>query len=48
MGIATQFIVKGKVKDSGVIMPAFAFDPTEIFKELEKRQILVHEKVERM
>jgi len=48
LAIATQFIVKGKVKGSGVIMPEFAFEPTEIFKELEKRQIWVHEKVERI
>jgi lysine 6-dehydrogenase len=48
MGIATQFIAKGKVKGSGVIMPEFAFDPEEIFKELEKRQISVHEKVEKI
>lgn len=42
MAIATQLIVKGKVKESGVIMPEFAFNPTEIFQELEKRQIFVH------
>ncbi|MBN2437396.1 MAG: saccharopine dehydrogenase NADP-binding domain-containing protein [Deltaproteobacteria bacterium] len=48
MGIATRFIAEGKVKGSGVIMPEFAFDPKEIFQELEKRQIFVHEKVERI
>lgn len=48
MGIATQFIVKGKVKESGVIMPEFAFNPTEIFQELEKRQIFVHVTAEKI
>ena len=46
MGIATDSIVRGKVKGYGVITPEFAFDPAEIFKELEKRRILVHEKLE--
>jgi len=42
MGIATALIAKGKVKRTGVVMPEFAFDPEEIFRELEKRQIFVH------
>ena len=29
-------------------MPEFAFEPIEIFKELEKRKIFVHEKVEKI
>lgn len=48
MSIATQFIAKGKVSSTGVIMPEFAFEPIEIFKELEKRKIFVHEKVEKI
>ena len=42
MSIAAQLIAKGKVKRTGVVMPEFAFDPEEIFRELEKRRILVH------
>jgi saccharopine dehydrogenase-like NADP-dependent oxidoreductase len=42
MGIATQLIAQGRVKRTGVVMPEFAFDPEEMFRELEKRQILVH------
>jgi hypothetical protein len=42
MGIATALIAKGKVKRTGVVVPEFAFDPEEIFRELEKRQIFIH------
>lgn len=42
MGIATRIIAEGRVKATGVVMPEFAFDPEEIFRELAKRQIFVH------
>ena len=42
MGIAAEIIARGGVKRTGVVMPEFAFDPEEIFRELEKRRILVH------
>jgi hypothetical protein len=29
----------------GVVIPEFAFDPSEVFKELKKRQIFIHEKI---
>lgn len=45
MAIATQMIAKGKVNRTGVVMPEFAFDPEEFFRELEKREILIHVKV---
>lgn len=45
MAIGTQMIVHSKAKGSGVVAPELAFDPSEVFKELEKRQILVHEKI---
>ena len=48
MGIATAMIAKGKVKLRGVVMPEFAFDPEEIFQELEKRQIFVHIRIEKL
>jgi hypothetical protein len=45
MAIGTQMIASGKVNESGVISPEFAFDPSGVFKELEKRQIFIHEKI---
>ncbi|MDP3096877.1 MAG: saccharopine dehydrogenase C-terminal domain-containing protein, partial [Syntrophales bacterium] len=42
MAIATALIAKGKVKRTGVVVPEFAFDPEEVFRELEKRQIFIH------
>ena len=42
MGIAAGIIARGGVKRTGVVMPEFAFNPEEIFRELEKRRILVH------
>ena len=46
MAIATQIISRGKVTRTGVVMPEFAFDPEEIFGELEKRQILIRIKAD--
>lgn len=46
MAIATQIIASGKVTRTGVVMPEFAFDPEEIFRELEKRQVLIHIKAD--
>jgi saccharopine dehydrogenase-like NADP-dependent oxidoreductase len=45
MAIGTQMIALGMVKEKGVVIPEFAFDPSVIFKELEKRQISIHEKI---
>ncbi|MCL5807928.1 MAG: saccharopine dehydrogenase NADP-binding domain-containing protein [Deltaproteobacteria bacterium] len=45
MAIATQIIAKGQVKYKGVVIPEFAFNPEEIFRELEKRQIFIHIKI---
>ena len=42
MAIAAQIIAKGGMQPTGVVMPEFAFDPEEIFRELEKRRILIH------
>lgn len=45
--IATEMIALGKVEEKGIIIPEEAFKkPQTFFKELEKRGILVHEKVE--
>ncbi len=45
MGIGAQIIAAGKVKATGVLAPEEAFEPSEIFSELEKRRIFVHEKI---
>jgi saccharopine dehydrogenase-like NADP-dependent oxidoreductase len=45
MGIGAQIIAQGKVKGTGVLAPEQAFEPTEIFKELAKRRIFVHEDI---
>ncbi len=42
MGIAAGIIARGGVKRTGVVTPELAFDPEEIFRELEKRRILIH------
>jgi saccharopine dehydrogenase-like NADP-dependent oxidoreductase len=45
MSIGAQLMAKGKVNRTGVLAPEEAFDPTEVFAELEKRQIFIHEKI---
>jgi saccharopine dehydrogenase-like NADP-dependent oxidoreductase len=45
MAIGTQMIVQDKVSGSGVVAPELAFEPIEVFKELEKRHIFVHEEI---
>ena len=45
MGIGTQMIMDGRAKGAGVVAPELAFDPQEVFTELEKRRIFVHEKI---
>jgi len=45
MAIATELIAKGKVKKTGVLIPEEAFEPTDIFQELEKRGIYIHEEI---
>ncbi|MDI7259537.1 MAG: EamA family transporter [Thermodesulfobacteriota bacterium] len=46
MAIGAQMIASGKVNEKGVVIPEFAFDPQEVFRELEKRQIFIHEKIQ--
>ncbi|WP_042345524.1 saccharopine dehydrogenase family protein [Bacillus massiliigorillae] len=45
MAIATEIIAKGEVEKTGVIIPEEAFDPSAIFKELEKRGIYIREEI---
>ncbi len=46
LSIGAQMIAKGKVKQKGVLPPEACFDPVEFFKELSKRGIQIHEKIE--
>jgi len=48
MAIGTQMIASDKVKVRGAVIPEWAFDPPEVFKELEKRQIFIHEKIKEL
>ena len=45
LSIGAQLIAKGRAKAIGTVFPELAFDPQEIFKELEKRKIFVHHSV---
>lgn len=46
LAIAAEQLAKGKVEKTGILIPEEAFQPEEIFKELEKRGIYMHEKWE--
>lgn len=43
LAIAAEQLAKGQVKKTGILIPEEAFDPEQIFRELEKRQIYMHE-----
>ncbi len=45
MSIGAQIIAEGKVEKAGVLAPEQAFNPTDIFRELQRRQIFVHEEI---
>lgn len=45
LAIGAQILASGRVEAKGVVIPELAFDPAEVFKALEKRQILIHEEV---
>jgi saccharopine dehydrogenase-like NADP-dependent oxidoreductase len=45
MAIGTQILASGRVEARGVVIPELAFDPAEVFKELIKRRICIHEKI---
>jgi len=48
LSIGAQMLAGGLVKKPGVITPEEAFDPEAVIGELRRRQILVHEKIERL
>jgi saccharopine dehydrogenase-like NADP-dependent oxidoreductase len=45
MGIGVALIAAGKVGQTGAIMPEFAFEPEDVFVELRKRGIEIHEEI---
>jgi saccharopine dehydrogenase-like NADP-dependent oxidoreductase len=47
MSIAIQLIAKGKVIDgrTGILIPEHAFRPEDVFEELKKRDMYIHEEV---
>lgn len=45
ISIGAQRIAGGEAGGTGVVMPEFAFAPEPIFRELEKRDIRVHERI---
>lgn len=45
MAVAVKLIAEGKVKDTGLLIPEYAFDPQDVFDELAKREIYIHEEI---
>jgi saccharopine dehydrogenase-like NADP-dependent oxidoreductase len=44
--IGAQFLAAGRVAATGCVTPERAFDPAEIFAELDRRQIKIHEQLD--
>ena len=42
MGIAVKLIAQGRHSGSGVVIPERAFEPSDLFGELERRGIVIH------
>jgi hypothetical protein len=40
MGV--QLIARGRAHGHGVVTPEYAFDPVDVFAELEKRRLFIH------
>lgn len=45
MAVAVILIAKGKVKDTGLLIPEYAFEPQDVFDELAKRGLMIHEEI---
>lgn len=45
MSVAIQLIAKGKAKNTGLLIPEYAFEPEDVFNELKKRGILIHDEI---
>ena len=46
MAVGAHLMAQGKVARTGCIIPEHAFAPLDVFAELEKRDILIHEDIE--
>ena len=45
MGVAAILMAKNKIAGTGAVIPEDAFNPKDVFEELEKRRIFVHEEI---
>lgn len=48
MGIGVKLIAEGRSRNIGAVIPEYAFDPQDVFRELKARDIHIHESVERI
>ncbi len=48
MSIGIQLIARGKSRVTGAVIPELAFDPADVFRELERREIFIHEEIEEL
>lgn len=45
MAAGARLIARGKAKGQGVVTPEFAFEPAEVFPDIESRGIFIHERL---
>jgi hypothetical protein len=45
LSIGAQLIATGKVGATGAVIREVAFDPLDVFAELERRKILIHQQI---
>jgi len=45
LAVIIQLIAKGKALNTGLLIPEYAFDPQDVFDELAKREIYIHEEI---
>ena len=45
MGVAVVLMAKNKIEGTGAVIPEYAFNPEDVFAELEKRKIIIHEEI---
>jgi len=44
LGIGARLLATGQARETGVVPPELAFDPTDVFERLAEQQIFVHQK----
>jgi len=45
MGVAAVLMAENKIEGTGAVIPEYAFDPEDVFAELKKRKIIIHEEI---